>query len=53
MTMSAPASANPRAIALPKPLLPPVTKATLPASSNSDVVMIESSLMFYSARGHE
>src|SRR5438874_12134599 len=31
MTMSAPASASPRAIALPSPLLPPVINATLPA----------------------
>src|SRR5262245_738423 len=34
MTMSAPASASPRAMALPSPLLPPVTSATLPVRSN-------------------
>jgi hypothetical protein len=35
MTTSAPASANPRAIALPKPLFPPVTRVHLPVKSNS------------------
>ena len=39
MTTSAPASAKPRAIALPSPLLPPVTRATLPVRSNSRRLM--------------
>jgi hypothetical protein len=34
MATIAPASANPRAIALPIPRLPPVTIATLPCSEN-------------------
>src|SRR5947199_378703 len=37
MTMSAPASANPIAMARPRPRLPPVTSATLPASEKSVV----------------
>ena len=37
ITTSAPAWANPRAIALPRPLLPPVTSATRPERSNEDV----------------
>src|SRR5205085_2144960 len=37
ITTSAPASASPRAIALPSPLFPPVTRAALPVRSNSGV----------------
>src|SRR5262245_16982679 len=40
MTMSAPASARPRAIALPRPLLPPVTSAVLPVSLNKFSYML-------------
>src|SRR6516225_569656 len=37
MKTSAPASTNPRAIALPSPLLPPVTRATRPFRLNSEL----------------
>src|SRR5262249_2798881 len=40
MRISAPASTRPRAIALPSPLLPPVTRATLPVRSNSLEIMV-------------
>src|SRR5579875_3640998 len=39
ITMSAPASAKPRAMALPSPLLPPVTRATLPVKRNISKAM--------------
>src|SRR4051812_24311206 len=39
MTTDAPASAKPRAIALPMPLLPPVIKATRPVRSKSGELM--------------
>src|SRR5580692_1357029 len=35
-TTSAPAAARPRAIARPKPVVPPATTATLPVRSNKD-----------------
>ena len=37
--MSGPASARPRAIALPRPLLPPVTRATRPERSKRLQIM--------------
>src|SRR5262249_48462111 len=44
ITMSAPASARPRAIALPNPLLPPVTNATLPVNLKISNDMLLTSL---------
>src|SRR5262245_53732890 len=44
MTTSAPASASPRAIALPSPLLPPVTSATFPVRSKRLLPMTARSL---------
>src|SRR6266404_6278353 len=41
MTISAPASANPRAIPRPMPPLPPVTIATLPLRSNSPAFIVD------------
>src|SRR5262249_52081791 len=40
ITISAPAWARPPAIALPNPLLPPVTRATLPARSKMRLIML-------------
>src|SRR5262245_40636064 len=40
--MSAPISASPRAIALPSPLLPPVTRATLPLRLKRSLNMLAS-----------
>src|ERR1700682_6480867 len=40
-TISAPASANPRAMPRPMPPLPPVTIATLPLRSNSAVFIVD------------
>src|SRR4051812_47622145 len=40
ITISAPASASPRAMPRPMPPLPPVTMATLPLRSNGDVCIV-------------
>src|SRR5512139_336368 len=50
-TISAPACANPRAIAWPSPRLAPVTSATLPSSRNASRMPISVAQFFQNRHG--